>query len=132
MGYARFLQRLQFRYVLGEGDQSFDGHYGFGYLSSPQAPATGGFGEGVMATLSLAQYHKIPPDHLYDIYEQALAGSEALLRDQIQKSNRWPFPSFHLSEGAFRRSLVESEVRIDFVQHAATSLLMSRHLISIP
>jgi hypothetical protein len=128
VGYSRFLQRLQYREGRGEGDASFDGHYGFGYLSPPQAPATGGFGEGVMATLALAESHGVKPHELSDIYDQARAGLEALVRDQITPHNAWMIKDLEASLGAFRRSLAESEVRVDFVQHAASSLLMSARL----
>ncbi len=130
LGYSRFLQRLQYRARLGEGDESFDGHYGFGFFSPPQAPATGGFGEGVMATLALARAHGVRPEEVSDIYDQAHAGLEALTRDQIRPENRWPFPDAARVEGAIRRSLVESEVRVDFVQHSACALLMSRGLVA--
>lgn len=128
LGYSRFLQRLQYRHDRGEGDLSYDGHYGFGYFSPPQAPATGGFGEGIMASLSLAKKHGMKPSELQDIYDQVVAGFEALVRDQIAPHNNWPFKNQHRSMGAFRRSVVESEVRVDFVQHAACSLIMSRKL----
>ena len=128
LGYSRFLQGLQYRASRGEGDKSYDGHYGFGYLSPPQAPATGGFGEGVMATLSLAERHGLKPSEIRDIYEQAGAGLEALVRDQISSHNSWPFKNQRRSRGAFRRSVVESEVRVDFVQHSACSLVMSQRL----
>lgn len=128
LGYSRFLQRLQYRSARGEGDVSYDGHYGFGYLSPPQAPATGGFGEGIMASLSLAKRHGVQPSALQDIYDQAGAGLEALVRDQITPHNSWPFKNQPKALGAFRRSVVESEVRVDFVQHSACSLIMSRRL----
>ena len=128
LGYSRFLQRLQYREHRGEGDASYDGHYGFGYLSPPQAPATGGFGEGIMASLSLAKHHGVKPSALQDIYEQAGAGLEALVRDQITPHNSWPFKNQRRALGAFRRSVAESEVRVDFVQHSACSLIMSRRL----
>ena len=35
---------------------------------------------------------------------------------------------FDRAEGAFRRSLVESEVRVDFVQHSLSALLMTQQL----
>lgn len=132
LGYSRFLQRLQYRAARGEGDESFDGHYGFGFFSPPQAPATGGFGEGVMATLSLARAHGARPEEVEDIYAQAHAGLEALARDQVRAENRWPFPNAARAEGAIRRSLAESEVRVDFVQHSACALLMSRALTRSP
>ena len=70
LGYTRFLQRLQYRHELGEGDRAYHGHYGFGFLSPPQAPATGGFTEGVMGTLLLAEAHQLPFGELKDIYAQ--------------------------------------------------------------
>ena len=81
-----------------------------------------------MATLSLAKSHGRDPSTLSDLYHQALAGSEALSRDQIQERNHWPFPNQENANGAIRRSLVESEVRVDFVQHALSALLMWRKL----
>jgi hypothetical protein len=128
LGYTRFLQRLQYRHENNEGDIAYHGHYGFGFLSPPQAPATGGFTEGVMGTLLLAEAHKLPTEHLQDIYEQVLGSAQALVSDQITQDHRWHLPNFKKSQGAFRRSLVESEVRVDFVQHSLSALLMTRNL----
>lgn len=128
LGYARFLQRLQYRSDHGEGDVAYHGHYGFGFLSPPQAPATGGFTEGVMGALLLAEAHQLPSETLKDLYGQVLASTEALVNDQITHDNRWPFPNFHRARGAFRRSVVESEVRVDFVQHSLSALLMTQAL----
>jgi hypothetical protein len=128
LGYARFLQRLQYRYEEGEGDVSYHGHYGFGFLSPPQAPATGGFTEGVMGALLLAEAYQESPAELKDLYAQVLASVEALTNDQITISSRWNIKNFMRAEGAFRRSLVESEVRVDFVQHSLSALLMTQAL----
>lgn len=128
LGYTRFLQRLQYRHELGEGDQAYHGHYGFGFLSPPQAPATGGFTEGVMGTLLLAEAHQVPSESLHDIYAQVLASTQALIADQINKKQRWNIKSFSQAQGAFRRSLVESEIRVDFVQHSLSALLMTQKL----
>lgn len=128
LGYTRFLQRLQYRYELGEGDPAYHGHYGFGFLSPPQAPATGGFTEGVMGTLLLAEAHGLDQSDLKDIYDQVLASADALVSDQIDHESRWPFKNYERSKGAFRRSLVESEVRVDFVQHSLSALLMTQSL----
>ena len=81
-----------------------------------------------MATLALARDHGVKPEAISDIYDQAQAGLEALLRDQITPHNGWMIHSLPESLGAFRRSLAESEVRVDFVQHAASSLLMIQRL----
>ena len=128
LGYTRFLQRLQYRYELGEGDITYHGHYGFGFLSPPQAPATGGFTEGVMGTLLLAEAHQVASQDLQDIYAQVLASTQALMSDQITKKQRWNIKNYNLSQGAFRRSLVESEIRVDFVQHSLSALLMTQKL----
>lgn len=128
LGYTRFLQRLQYRHEYGEGDSSYHGHYGFGFLSPPQAPATGGFTEGVMGTLLLAEAHRVPHQELQDIYAQVLASAQALMSDQITRKQRWNIRNFSQSQGAFRRSLVESEIRVDFVQHSLSALLMTQQL----
>jgi hypothetical protein len=52
-------------------------------------------------------------------------GNEALVHDQIKSHNSWRMPNFELAEGAFRRSTAESEVRIDFVQHCASALVLN-------
>ena len=128
LGYARFLQRLQYRFEKGEGDVTYHGHYGFGFLSPPQAPATGGFTEGVMGALLLAEAYQIPSDDLRDLYAQVFASVEALTNDQVTSLSRWNIKNFERAEGAFRRSLVESEVRVDFVQHSLSALLMTQNL----
>ena len=81
-----------------------------------------------MGTLLLAEAHKLPTEHLQDIYDQVLGSAQALVSDQITQDSRWHLPNFKQSQGAFRRSLVESEVRVDFVQHSLSALLMTHHL----
>ena len=128
LNYARFLQRLQYRQEDQEGDLSYHGHYGFGFLSPPQAPATGGFSEGVMGALLLAEAYGTHPSELQDLYDQVFASTEALVHDQITERSRWRMKNFSRAKGAFRRSLVESEVRVDFVQHCLSALLMTTQL----
>jgi hypothetical protein len=45
-----------------------------------------------------------------------------LLREQLGDDNSYLAARPDLARGGFRRSLVEPEIRIDFVQHAATAL----------
>ena len=78
-----------------------------------------------MGALLLAEAHGQDVTKLGDIYAQVLASAEALMSDQIDQQSRWPFKNFDRAKGAFRRSLVESEVRVDFVQHSLSALLMT-------
>ena len=48
---------------------------------------------------------------------------DALTRDQIRSDNAWLMPDPKNADGGIRRSLVESEVRIDFTQHAISALI---------
>ena len=81
-----------------------------------------------MGTLLLAEAHQIPHQKLKDIYAQVLASAQALMSDQITRKQRWNIRNFSQSQGAFRRSLVESEIRVDFVQHSLSALLMTQQL----
>ena len=81
-----------------------------------------------MGSLLLAEAHGLPSRELEDIYDQVLASSEALVSDQINSDHRWPFKNYSRAKGAFRRSLAESEVRVDFVQHSLSALLMTQSL----
>ncbi|MBN1336692.1 MAG: hypothetical protein JXB39_12110 [Deltaproteobacteria bacterium] len=128
-GYARFLGRLQ--YEPGAWDNAdFAGHYGFGALLFPQAPAAGGFGEAVTATAILARRTGQPAPELE---RQATLALDALVREQIRPDNAWMMPEPLLARGAVRRSPVEQEVRMDFVQHAVSALLRGIQLVgSVP
>ena len=81
-----------------------------------------------MGALLLAEAHNIPKNQLNDIYAQVFASVEALANDQITSKSRWNIKNFSQAEGAIRRSLVESEVRVDFVQHSLSALLMTQML----
>ncbi len=129
LDYSRFLQRLQFQtHESNAMNVDFIGHYGFGYFSPPQAPATGGFSEAVMSTLTLAKKHKINDELLEDIYQQAYLGLDAMWHDQLRSDRAWRIPNFKQALGAFRRSTAESEVRIDFVQHCTSALSFAGQL----
>ena len=123
-GYARFMSRLQYPASPGSA-RDFAGPYGFSYLLVPQAPATAGFTEALLSTLALAGHHRTPTDELR---EQSRAALMALVRDQVRPENSYLVRNPARAEGAFRRSLVEPEVRIDFVQHAASALIRGHAL----
>jgi len=117
LGYADFIGRMQF----SESDRgpAFAGHYGFSHVLVPQAPAAAGFAETLTATLAVAREHKRDTAALEHQVRQAL---QALARDQLRPGNDYLAASPSQAWGAIRRSVVESEVRIDFVQHAASAL----------
>lgn len=115
--YAAFLRRLQY----GAGaPPDFVGHYGFSHLVVPQAPATAGLTEAVLAVVALSRRHGVRDEALE---AQARLGLGALARDQVRADNDHLFPEPLAARGAIRRSLVEPEVRIDFVQHAASAFV---------
>ena len=118
-GYSRFLRRLQYR--PGEWDNDdFRGHYGISGLLVPQAPGAAGFTEAIVSTERLARHHGIGDPALRG---QIAAGLDALSREQVRADNAWMMPKPEAAAGGFRRSLVESEIRIDFTQHAASALI---------
>jgi len=118
-GYSRFIRRIQ--YLDGEWDNvDFRGHYGFSGLLVPQAPGAAGFTEAVVSTERLSRYHGIQDPALQRQVGDAL---DALSREQVRTDNAWMMPSPAAAAGGFRRSLVESEIRIDFTQHAASALI---------
>jgi hypothetical protein len=124
-GYARFMSRLQYPETPASPARDFAGHYGFSYLLVPQAPATAGFTEALLSTLALAGHHRAPTAELR---EQSRAALTALVRDQVRPENSYLVRNPARAAGAFRRSLVEPEVRIDFVQHAASALIRGHAL----
>ncbi len=125
-GYARFLGRLQ--YEPGAWDNAdFSGHYGFGAVLFPQAPAAGGFGEAITATALLARRVGRPAP---DLDRQAALALDALVREQIRPDNAWMMPEPLLARGGIRRSPVEQEIRMDFVQHAVSALLRGVRLVA--
>jgi hypothetical protein len=118
-GYAEFIGRIQ--YLPGEwNNPDFDGHYGFGALMVPQAPAAAGFTEAIISAYDLSRHHGRPDEALR---EQATLALDALTRDQIRLDNAWLMRSPGHARGGIRRSLVEQEIRIDFTQHAACALI---------
>lgn len=118
-GYAAFIERMQ--YWPGNWDNAdFSGHYGFSAIMIPQAPAAAGFTEAIVSTYELAKHHKRDARRLERQMSLAL---DALSRDQIRAENAWLMPDPVSADGGIRRSLVESEVRIDFTQHAISALI---------
>ena len=118
-GYAGFIRRIQ--YQPGQWNNSdFTGHYGFGALMVPQAPAAAGFTEAIISSYALSRHHEQPDSALREQVELAL---DALTRDQIRLDNAWMMRSPRRARGGIRRSLVEQEIRIDFTQHAASALI---------
>jgi hypothetical protein len=122
-GYAAFLRKLQ--YEPGEWDQDFVGHYGFSALLVPQAGAAAGFTEALISTYELGRYHGV-----YDarILRQIELGLSALLREQLRPDNSYLVKVPERALGGFRRSLVESDIRIDFTQHAMSALIRGAQL----
>jgi hypothetical protein len=123
LGYSAFLTRLQFDADAPEG---FAGHYGFSPLMVPQAPATAGFSEAMGAVANLARHHGRPDSALE---RHLVRGLFALARDQIRPGNDHVARNPAEARGGIRRSLVESQIRIDFVQHALSALLRGVSLI---
>ena len=117
-GYARFMSRLQYR-GSPEHARDFDGHFGFSYLLVPQAPATAGFTEALLSTVSLSRRFGLP---VAELEAQSRAAVTALARDQVRAENAYLMRAPERAAGGIRRSLVEPEIRIDFVQHAASAL----------
>ncbi|MBU0550430.1 hypothetical protein KJ940_02940 [Myxococcota bacterium] len=126
-GYAGLIRRLQYG---GGGDNGdFEGHYGFGVLTPPQAPAAAGFSEAILSTMALSHQHGLPASALE---AQARAALDALARDQIREENSWLMSKPAAAVGGVRRSLVESEGRIDFTQHSVAALIRGAALFDKP
>jgi len=119
LGYADFLRRLQFTPGQSSGPD-FDGHFGFSNILIPQAPAAAGFAEALGAVRSLARAHGMATPELDTQISLAL---HALARDQIRGDNNHQVLNPAFAEGGIRRSLVQSEIRIDFVQHALSAFI---------
>lgn len=124
-GYAAFLARLQYPDAPSEPWRDFAGHYGVGHVMVPQAPAAAGFTEAVLATLGLAR--RLGADEA-PLRAQARGALTALARDQLTAANAYRAAAPARAAGGIRRSLVEPEVRIDFVQHAAAAFVRAAQL----
>jgi hypothetical protein len=98
----------------------FTGHYGFGALLVPQAPAAAGFTEAIISTYELSRHHDAQDSALRERISLAL---DALTRDQVRDDNAYMMRRPVAARGGIRRSLVEQEIRIDFTQHAASALI---------
>lgn len=119
VGYSRFIERTQ--YSPGWWDNpDFNGHYGFSALLIPQAPAAAGFTEAIVSTWELSRHHGREDAGLRT---QMALGLDALVRDQIRPENSYLMKNPMGARGGIRRSLVESEVRIDFTQHSVAALI---------
>ena len=118
LDYSSFFRKLQ--YEADAWPPGYQGHYGFGTLMVPQAPATAGFSEAIISTWLLAEHHGVEEAALT---EQLDLGLDALSRDQIRPANAWLMPNPEAARGGIRRSLVEYEIRIDFTQHALSALI---------
>ena len=115
-GYAAFVGRLQF----DDRQPAFEGHYGFTALMVPQAPATAGFTEAIVATFLLSKHHGQPDEA---VRTQATAALEALRRDQLRPDNSYLARNPRRARGGIRRSLVQHDIRIDFLQHSISALI---------
>lgn len=123
-GYAEFLRRLQ--YEPGQWDnQDYQGHYGFGSLLVPQVGAAAGFTEALISTYELGLHHG---HHDQRLLRQIEVGLGALLREQFRADNAYLAKAPQRAIGGFRRSLVESDTRIDFTQHALSALIRGAKL----
>lgn len=119
-GYARFMARLQYDDAPDSPNADFAGHFGFGYVMVPQAPATAGFTEALVSTCELAHRHGVTDPGLRD---ETAAALRALAREELRAGdNDYLVRAPERADGGIRRSLVEPEIRIDFVQHAASAL----------
>ncbi|HEY0705308.1 MAG TPA: hypothetical protein VGG33_00835, partial [Polyangia bacterium] len=126
-GYAAFMRRLQYAPDPHSSPRDFAGHFGFGYQLVPQAPATAGFTEALLSTLALARHHGAEEDARW-LAADARAALGALLREQLSSDNTYLVQTPARAAGGFRRSTVEPEIRIDFVQHATSALARARGL----
>jgi hypothetical protein len=118
-GYSEFVRRIQ--YQPGQwSNTDFTGHYGFGALLVPQAPAAAGFTEAIISTYELSRHHDAQDSALREQISLAL---DALTRDQVRDDNAYMMRRPVAARGGIRRSLVEQEIRIDFTQHAASALI---------
>ena len=119
LGYSAFVRRIQ--YQPGQSSPAdFTGHYGFGALMVPQAPAAAGFTEAVVSTYELSRHHEAEDPALREQISLAL---DAIARDQVRDDNAYLMRRPAIARGGIRRSLVEQEIRIDFTQHAASALI---------
>jgi hypothetical protein len=99
-----------------------------GYYEPPRGTPTACRSEGLAAALDLA-LRRGDPALAEAIFEGLLLGVRFQLQLQLGPDSALYLPDPARCQGGFRRSLVDHEIRIDYVQHNLSSLLgVARHL----
>ena len=123
-GFAAFQRRAQFTDGSGpvEAQPDLRGAYGFTSLIAPHATPVGSRSEAIVATLRLAR-RRGHEAAAREIATQLRDGFRFLLDRQLTPDAAWMMPRPDLVDGGWLMSDVKPMIRIDFVQHAGSSLL---------
>lgn len=93
-----------------------------GYYIPPGSTPTATRSEGLCAAYLMAEYARKPNEA--SKYLSAIEkGVTFQISTQIGEENAWYFPDPMRSIGGFRKSLTDSEIRIDYVQHNLSALI---------
>ncbi|MFO0661427.1 MAG: hypothetical protein U0165_16580 [Polyangiaceae bacterium] len=101
--------------------RDFDGGPGSGFGFPGVTPA-GSRNEGTTAVWKMAKRRQ-EPAQIARLRSIALRSARFQLNQEIRPENSWFFPEPSRVMGGFRGTAIESEVRIDYVQHNCTGLL---------
>ncbi len=98
------------------------------YYNPPRSTPTATRSEGLAAAYLLERDHGAP-DQAADLLEGLELGVRFQLQTQFRPESALYLPDPRRALGGFRRSLTHYEVRIDYVQHNVSALLLLRRIL---
>ena len=126
-GYARFL-RLQQPHRGEFGDQDdWAGSYGFTPFIVPHNTPAGSRTEAMLSAYLLTEHHGRPEEA---IRRQIVAAMEYVLRQQITEESAWDVAAPADGLGAMPGTVVDRQVRIDYIQHVGSAMTRTAALLA--
>lgn len=119
--WARFNRAIQQK--SGEAQFDVDGSLGVGPIVTPRLTPVAGRTEALVSTLAVAERAGIDARELSELRAQTERALGLLVRNQLRPGPAHLFANPAAVYGAFPASLVEYQIRIDFVQHAGAAML---------
>lgn len=99
-----------------------------GYYAPPRSTPTATRSEGLCAAYSLLQ-SKLTPYQKSRLIHTLKRGVQFQLQTQMRPENTMYLPHPNLAFGGFQKSLTQSSIRIDYVQHNISSILCLRKIL---
>jgi hypothetical protein len=132
--YERFCidyMTMKARFIQGEGsgiDADQRGAYGFGHLFPPHHAATAGYGEALAALIAIKRARGVDTREDERLMAENL---EYLLRHQWRDDNCQTCTRALRVTGGFSENVASPAIRIDFVQHATSSMLHGGEVLGL-